>query len=74
MKITNYTIELQNIHLYAKHGVLEQETAVGAWFTVDTKLQLSDHSCAATDDIEGTVSYADVYEIIKMEMNILWLK
>ena len=69
MKITSYTIELQNIHLYARHGVLQQETAVGAWFTVDVKLLLNDHSSATTDAIEGTVSYADVYEVIKGEMN-----
>ena len=68
MNITNYTIELQNIHLYARHGVLQQERAVGAWFTVDAKLQLSDHSSATTDAIEGTVSYADVYGILCREM------
>lgn len=69
MKITNYTIELQNIHLYARHGVLQQEIAVGAWFTIDTKLHINNHSCATTDSIENTVSYADVYEIIKREMS-----
>lgn len=69
MKITSYTIELQDIHLYARHGVLKQETAVGAWFTINTKLHISDHSCATTDAIEGTVSYADVYELIKREMS-----
>lgn len=69
MEITSYTIELQNIHLFAHHGVMPQEKAVGAWFTIDIKLQLNDNSCAITDDIEGTVSYADVYDIIKKEMS-----
>ena len=70
MQITSYTIELNNIHLYARHGVMMQEKAVGAWFTIDIKLRLNDHSCAASDDIGNTVSYADVYDLIKNEMSI----
>lgn len=68
MQITNYTIRLQNIHLYAHHGVMEQERAIGAWFTIDAALQMNDSSAITGDDISGTVSYADVYEIIKEEM------
>lgn len=70
MQITDYTIELRGIHLYAHHGVMEQERAVGAWFTIDLTLKLDDHSCAYSDSIESTVSYADVYEIICREMKI----
>lgn len=68
MQITGYNIELHNIHLYAHHGVMEQERKTGAWFTIDIRLGISDHSCAYSDSIENTVSYADVYEIIKNEM------
>lgn len=68
MQIRDYKIELRNIHLYAHHGVMEQERIVGAWFTTDLTLRLDDHSCAYTDSIESTVSYADVYEIIRCEM------
>lgn len=70
MQITDYTIELRDIHLYAHHGVMEQERAVGAWFTIDVTLKLDDHSFAYSDSIESTVSYADVYEIICREMKI----
>lgn len=70
MQITDYTIELRDIHLYAHHGVMEQERTVGAWFTIDLTLKLNDHSCAYSDSIESTVSYADVYEIICREMKI----
>lgn len=70
MQITDYTIELRDIHLYAHHGVMEQERTVGAWFTIDLTLKLDDHSCAYSDSIESTVSYADVYEIICREMKI----
>lgn len=69
MQITSYTIELQNIHLYARHGVMAQEKAVGGWFTIDIKLHLNDHGCAVSDDIENAVSYADVYDLVKKEMD-----
>ena len=68
MNISSYTIELREIHLYAHHGVMPQERRVGAWFTIDAKLEISDKSSLYSDEIEGTVSYADVYEIIKEEM------
>lgn len=69
MHITGYNIELRDIHLYAHHGVMPQEKEIGAWFTIDLSLTINDHSCAESDDITGTVSYADVYGIVCTEMN-----
>lgn len=68
MQITSYTIKLKDIHLFAFHGVMQQEREIGAWYTTDIKLTINDHACTATDDITGTVSYADVYDIICREM------
>ncbi|MBE6296337.1 MAG: dihydroneopterin aldolase [Bacteroidales bacterium] len=70
MQTTDYIIQLKGVHLYAHHGVLEQEKAIGAWFTIDLELQIADHACLESDEIEGTVSYADVYAIVRREMNI----
>lgn len=70
MQTTDYIIQLKGVHLYAHHGVLEQEKAVGAWFTIDIELLIADHACLESDEIEGTVSYADVYAIVRREMNI----
>ena len=47
---------------------MEQERTIGAWFTVDIELEISEYNCLESDNIEGTVSYADVYEIISREM------
>ena len=69
MQIKDYTIELKNVHLYAYHGVMEQEREIGAWYTIDASLLISDHNCLSSDDINGTVSYADVYDIIRVEMD-----
>lgn len=68
MHIERYTIELRDVHLFAHHGVMPQEQKIGAWFTIDIKLEISDHGCASSDDIEGTVSYADVFDILRQEM------
>ena len=68
MQITGYNIELRDIHLYAHHGVMPQEREVGAWFTIDINLLMNDYSCTDNDNIEGTVSYADIYEIISSEI------
>ena len=69
MRTTGYRIELNGIHLYANHGVMEQEKAIGAWFTIDIRLDITDTSCLESDDIEGTVSYADVYNIVSSCMD-----
>ena len=68
MQIELYTIELRDVHLFAHHGVMPQEQKIGAWFTIDIKLGISDYGCAVSDDIEGTVSYADVFDVLRLEM------
>lgn len=68
MTIENYKIELENVHIYAHHGVMQQEREIGAWFTLNISLEVNDHRCAFSDAIEETISYADVYDIIKQEM------
>ena len=70
MYITEYNIELRDIHLYAHHGVMSQEREVGAWFTIDIKLTLNRWESASNDQIEDTVSYADIYDIVKQVMEV----
>ena len=68
MQIKEYTIELKEIHLYAFHGVMQQERETGAWFTIEIALGINGFGCLESDSIDGTVSYADVYGIIEEEM------
>ena len=68
MKIEQYIIELRDVHIFAHHGVMQQEREIGAWFTIDLELEINDCSCSESDLIEGTVSYADVYDILRKEM------
>ena len=61
-------ILLENIQLFAHHGVLEQETKVGNHFVVNVKLKVDLSRAAESDDVDDTISYADVYNIVKAEM------
>ncbi len=70
MRIQNTSILLQGLRIYARHGVDPQETAVGAMFTVDLKLETDFSRALETDELDGTVNYASVYEAVKEEMQI----
>lgn len=61
-------IAIHSLRLYARHGVLEQEQTLGAWFLVDVDLTASFLQAMLSDTLEGTVSYADVYDVIRKEM------
>ncbi|NLX80113.1 MAG: dihydroneopterin aldolase [Proteiniphilum sp.] len=66
----NTYIELNNMSFYAYHGVLPQETITGNKFEVNLKLKYDFTDSFDTDDVRDTISYADVYDIVKREMQI----
>ena len=68
MKATHMYIRLEGMKFYAFHGVLPQENLVGAYFQVDLKLKTNFTRAAETDELEGTVSYADIHSVVKEEM------
>ncbi len=70
MQTTNMFIHLKGIRLYAYHGVDPQETAIGAYFTIDLKLKTDFTHAAQSDELSGTVSYADIFQAVKDEMQI----
>lgn len=63
-------ISLENIRLYAYHGVFPQETKVGNNFVINIKIKVDVIKATKTDSLSDTVSYATLYEIIKSEMEI----
>ena len=63
-------IILKGLRLYAYHGVMEQERKVGANYIIDTEI-LTDFSLAMnTDDLNGTINYAAIFNTIQREMVI----
>lgn len=63
-------ILLEDIVFFARHGVLEQETVTGNSFVVNIKIETDLSEAAKSDNISDTVNYAEVYEVIKKEMDI----
>ncbi|MCL1938291.1 MAG: dihydroneopterin aldolase [Candidatus Azobacteroides sp.] len=63
-------IELKEMNFYAYHGVMEQERKVGNTYTVDLKIYFDFREAMRTDNLNDTIHYAFVYEIIKQEMTI----
>ena len=63
-------IELQGMKFHAYHGVLTQETRVGGEFVVDLSFSMSHLRSLQTDNLTDTISYAEVYELIKTEMAV----
>ena len=63
-------IQLNNIHFYAYHGVLPHEAFVGTRFVVNIRIEADLSAACRSDNVEDTINYADVYEIVKKQMNI----
>lgn len=70
MKVKHSRILLPRVSFYAHHGVDPQEQLTGAYFHVGIEADTDFNEAMRTDRLEGTVSYADLYESIKTEMDI----
>lgn len=68
MRIINNIITLERLRIYAYHGVNPQERLVGAYFYIDLEVETDFSIAIQNDKLEYTISYADIYEIIKEEM------
>lgn len=58
------------MRFYAFHGVMEQEKKVGNKFTVDIEIDAEVEKSTITDNIEDTINYAEIYNIVKEQMAI----
>ncbi len=70
MKVTNTRVLLQDVKIYARHGLDPQEQLTGACFYVSVEADTDFISAMQTDCIEGTVSYADIFRCVKEEMSV----
>lgn len=70
MKVDNCHIYLKNVRFHAFHGVLEQERVVGNDYVVNVDIAYDFRQAMKTDQLDDTINYADVYELVKREMEI----
>ena len=64
------TIAINGMRFYAHHGCFEQERAIGTHFRVDLSFVTDTSKAEVSDNIDDTVSYLDVYQVLKAEMMI----
>ncbi len=62
------TITIENMQFYAHHGCFEQEQRVGTHFTVSLTFTYDATAAIESDSIEDAISYLDVYQLVKKEM------
>lgn len=68
MKLMSSKIYLRNVRFHAFHGVLPQERIVGNDYLVNLVLDYDFSSAMKTDDLQGTLNYAEVYQKVREEM------
>lgn len=58
------------MEFYAYHGCFEEEQKIGTWFNVDLSLEVNTSKAEKSDNIEDTVNYQSVYQVVKEQMMI----
>lgn len=68
MTLQSSTIFIDQLHLYAFHGVMEQERRVGAEYTVFARVHYNIKETLNSDDVADTLNYAELCAIVKEQM------
>ena len=63
------TVFLDEVRFHAFHGVMPQERTVGADSTVWLTVGYDFVKAAESDELIDTISYADLYEVVRAEMD-----
>jgi len=63
-------ISLEGMEFYAHHGYHTDEIIKGNKFIVDLHFEIDFSNSAASDKLEETVNYEEIYNVIKEQMAI----
>ena len=58
-------LKIENIKLWARVGVLDEERQLGQFFSLDIFLWTDFEKCTLSDDIKKTVDYSKLVQILK---------
>ena len=58
-------LKIENIKLWARVGVLDEERELGQLFILDIFLWADFEKCTVNDDIEKTIDYSKLVQILK---------
>lgn len=61
-------IYIEDLKIYAFHGVLPEENLIGTYYLINVEVQTDFSKALASDNLGDTVSYALIHDIIQVEM------
>lgn len=64
------TVEINGLRMYARHGVLPIERAVGNMFELDIRLVYPMDRAMSEDRLDGTLNYAEAVEVVRDVMGV----
>lgn len=70
MKLISSYIVLQQVRFHAYHGVLPQERITGNDYVVDLRIKYNVKDATVSDQVEDTLNYAEVYQLVAQEMAV----
>lgn len=62
------TIQIENLQIFARHGVFAEENALGQKFVISARLFTDTRKAGRTDDLCDSINYAEVCEEIEKSM------
>ncbi|MFM6915714.1 MAG: dihydroneopterin aldolase [Aquirufa sp.] len=65
--MANYQVSIDDIRLFAFHGLYPEERILGNWYTLDVLVE-SESQPNFSDDIANTIDYSMIYAICKQVM------
>jgi dihydroneopterin aldolase len=63
-------ILLENLKIFAYHGVLPEETILGTYYFINVEIHADLWKASESDDLKDTVNYAEINSIIHEEMKV----
>lgn len=63
-------IELCGMHFFAHHGCFHEEKVIGNHFVVDFEVWTSTRAASVSDDLNDTINYQLIYDMVKEEMAV----
>ena len=70
MKCEESVVFIDDLRLYAFHGVLPQERRVGGWYRVSLRVHYNICRAMQSDCVDDTVNYAELCALVKREMAV----
>lgn len=70
MTLKESYIYITDLRFHAFHGVMPQERLVGNDYSIDIKIGYKVSDAMISDEVDDTLNYAEVYQIVDQEMGV----